>query len=283
VLTEPSPRDSMAAIGLAAAVLAETEPDLIVGSFAADHVIGDEAAFRATIRQAVATAREGFLVTVGITATGPSTAFGYIESGAALDISGALDACRVAGFTEKPDAQTAAEYLATGRYRWNAGMFVARVDVLLGHLAEQKPALHDGLREIARVWDTPGRQDALDRIWPGLERISIDHAIAEPVAAAGGVATVPGEFPWNDVGDFAALAAELPEGQVLGDAASVRMLESPGGIVVAGTGRLIATVGLPDVVVVDTPDALLVTTKDRAQQVKDVVDLLRADDRTDLL
>jgi mannose-1-phosphate guanylyltransferase len=103
------------------------------------------------------------------------------------------------GFTEKPDAQTAAEYLATGEYRWNAGMFIVKAQVLLDHLATQLPALADGVRELARVWDTPERDAALARVWPGLTKIAIDHAIAEPVAAAGGVAVVPGEFGWDDI------------------------------------------------------------------------------------
>lgn len=277
VLAEPSPRDSMAAIGLAAAVLTERHGDVVVGSFAADQVIAAGPAFADAVRQGVVAARAGYLVTVGITATGPSTAFGYVRSGPSLGLADAPDARLAAGFTEKPDEQTAAEYLATGEYRWNAGMFLVRTRVLLDRLAELHPDLHDGLRRIARAWDGPGRDEVLAQVWPTLERIAIDHALAEPVAAAGGVAVVPGDFAWDDVGDFATLAARLPAAdshgtRVLGDPAHVLTIDADGALVVPATGRLVTVLGLPDVVVVDTPDALLVTTRDQAQRLRAVVD-----------
>lgn len=285
VLAEPSPRDSMAAIGLAAAVLSEREGDVVLGSFAADHVIAGEG-FAEAVRQGVEAAREGDVVTVGIRATGPSTAFGYVRAGAPLGLAGAPSAHRCAGFTEKPDARTAAEYLATGEYRWNAGMFLVRTEVLLGHLARLQPTLHDGLREIAAAWDGPHRGEVLERVWPGLTRIAIDHAIAEPVAAAGGVAVVPGDFSWDDIGDFDALARLLtPDGEgvrVLGSREAVQAEDADGALAVVG-GRTIALLGVPEVVVVDTPDALLVTTRARAQEVKSVVDRLRARGADDLL
>ncbi|UJP41244.1 mannose-1-phosphate guanylyltransferase [Cellulomonas palmilytica] len=283
LLVEPSPRDSMAAIGLAAAVLLERHgEDVVIGSFAADHVIDGTQAFERTVREAVAAAREGFVVTIGITATGPSTAFGYIRSADDLGVADAPSARHVAGFTEKPDAQTAAEYLATGDYRWNAGMFVVKAAVLLDHLAQQIPALAAGLREIGAAWDTAERDAVLERVWPGLTKIAIDHAIAEPVAAAGGVAVVPGDFGWDDVGDFASLAELLPSA-TLGDDAAVLRVGSDDAFVVPAAGRTVAVVGLADAVVVDTPDALLVTTRAHAQQVKSAVDGWRAAGREDLL
>lgn len=140
ILAEPSPRDSMAAIGLAAAVIARRHgPDAVVGSFAADQVIADEAAFAGAVRQAAALAEDGWVVTIGIEATHPSTAFGYIHAGEPTSVPGAPEGRVVLGFTEKPDAATAAAYLATGEYRWNAGMFVVRAGVLLDHLAAQRP------------------------------------------------------------------------------------------------------------------------------------------------
>lgn len=288
VLAEPSPRDSMAAIGLAAAVLTERHGDVVIGSFAADHVISGRRAFESAVREAVAAARAGYLATIGIAASRPSVAFGYIRSDGGLGVDGAPSAQHVRGFTEKPDAATAREYLASGEYRWNAGMFIVRASVLLGHLAEQRPALHDGLLAIAKAWDTEDRERALAEIWPGLEKIAIDHAVAEPVAAAGGVAVVPGTFGWDDVGDFNSLAALLPSdddkgSKVLGDAGDVLRVDSAGSVVVPASGRLVSVLGLDDVVVVDTPDALLVTTRARAQQVKQIVDGIRARDLDDLL
>lgn len=284
LLAEPSPRDSMAAIGLAAAVLVRRDPEVVIGSFAADHVIGDVDAFHATVRQAVAVARDGWVCTVGIEPTSPATGFGYVRSGAAIEVDGAPDAQAVAEFVEKPDHATATRYLDEGGYRWNAGMFVVRAATLLEHLHRQLPALHDGLVEIAAALDA-GDDAVLDRVWPGLTKIAIDHAIAEPVAATGGVATVPGGFGWDDVGDWASLTALLPEAvsgpRILGDGPVVEV--GSGGLVVPASGRVVTVVGLDDVVVVDTPDALLVTTTGHAQRVKEVVERLRSEGRDDLL
>jgi mannose-1-phosphate guanylyltransferase len=287
LLAEPSPRDSMAAIGLAAAVIEARHPGAVVGSFAADHVIRDVPAFHAALAEAVAVARGGDVVTIGITPTNASTAFGYIRPGEALGIAGAPSARRVDRFVEKPDAATAAAYVEQG-YRWNAGMFLARADVLLGRLAEYREALHAGLVEIAAAWDTPRRCEVLARIWPSLERIAIDYAVAEPAAAAGRVAVVPADPGWDDIGDFDALSLlppghpENPGMKVLGDPAQV-LAPDGDGVVVAGGGRLIAVLGLEDVVVVDTPDAVLVTTRSRAQDVKSLVARLQAQERRDLL
>ena len=310
LLAEPSPRDSMAAIGLAAAVIAHRHGrDAVVGSFAADHTVADRVAFADAVRQAARLAEQGWVVTIGIEATGPSTAFGYIHAGDPTDVPGAPDGRRVLGFTEKPDANTAAAYLATGDYRWNAGMFVVRAGVLLDHLAELRPQLAQGIEAIAAVWDAPEREEVLAERWPALEKIAIDHAIAEPVAAAGGVATVPVSMGWNDVGGFDALTDLVPprtqgpatgagvlddvDGSTgtgtAGDAApanpraEIRALDSDGALIASTSGRTVVLLGVPGVVVVDTPDALLVTTPEHAQDVKGVVDALKAAGREDLL
>ncbi|MBD5787047.1 mannose-1-phosphate guanylyltransferase [Cellulosimicrobium terreum] len=288
VLAEPAPRDSMAAIGLAAAVLERRHGDVVVGSFAADQVIAGQDAFESSVREAVAAARAGYVATIGIAASRPSTAFGYVHSGASLGVEGAPTALHVRGFTEKPDAATAQRYLASGEYRWNAGMFIVRASVLLGHLADQRPELHAGLREVAAAWDTPDRDRVLAQTWPALEKIAIDHAVAEPVAAAGGVAVVPGTFGWDDVGDFNSLAALLPSvdgagSKVLGDTGRVVRRDSAGSVVVPAGDRVVTILGLDDVVVVDTPDALLVTTRARAQQVKTMVDVVREAGMDELL
>jgi mannose-1-phosphate guanylyltransferase len=278
VLAEPSPRDSMAAIGLAAALLERRDPDAVMGSFAADHVISDVEDFGASVRVAVEAARAGWLVTLGIEPTSPSSAFGYIHLGE--DLPGVAGARRVRAFVEKPTVAVAEEYLATGAYRWNAGMFVVRPGVLLDLLADSHPEFAAALRAIAA--DPTTLEDA----WPTLPRIALDHAVAEPAAEAGRVAVVPASFGWEDVGDFDALAG-LVDGAgtgtaVLGDSALVRAVDASG-LVVPRSGRLVAVVGLEDVVVVDTPDALLVTTRARAQEVKQVVAGLRDAGRSDLL
>ncbi|MCL2466783.1 MAG: sugar phosphate nucleotidyltransferase [Micrococcales bacterium] len=295
VLAEPSPRDSMAAIGLAAAVLAQRHgPETVLGSFAADHVVDNQDIFERTVAEAVAAAHAGYVVTVGIKAAGPSTAFGYIAEGDQLGVAGAPTARHVTTFTEKPDADTAWTYLATGRYCWNAGMFVVAAGVLLDHLHTQLPTLHDGLRQLAAAWDTPQRDAVLDAVWPTLTRIAIDHAIAEPVAANGGVAVIPGLFGWDDVGDFDSLAALLgagdpdgpggdpPRSATLGDDDLVLRIDADDAFVVT-TGRAVTVVGLDEAVIVDTPDALLVTTRAHAQKVKTAVDAWRARGATSLL
>ncbi len=287
LLAEPSPRDSAAAICLAAAVVHRRNPEAVVGSFAADHVVRDLPAFSAAVREAVAVARAGWIVTIGIEPDSPSTGFGYVRTGAALDVAGAPSARAVERFVEKPDTATATSYLAEGGYKWNAGMFVARASVLLEELRQHRPALHEGLERIAAAWDTDARADVLDQVWPTLEKVAIDYAVAEPAADAGRVAVVPAEFGWDDVGDFAALGTILAQAgdgagpTVLGDGDLV-VARDAGGFVIPAGGRMVAVVGLRDVVVVDTPDALLVTTREHAQQVKQVVDHLKSTGRPDL-
>jgi mannose-1-phosphate guanylyltransferase len=277
ILAEPSARDSMAAIGLAAALLEVRDPDAVMGSFAADHVIPDAEAFAAAVTTAVAVAREDWLVTLGIEPTFPSSAFGYIRSGDPLaDHPGAQ---RVAAFVEKPSVEVATGYLAEGGYRWNAGMFVVRPTVLLDLLEEFHPGFATALRGIA------ADPDSLDEVWPTLPKIALDHAVAEPAAEAGRVATVPAAFGWDDVGDFDSLATLLTQDggaglTVLGEAGAVRGIDASG-LVVTG-GRTVAVIGLDDVVVVDTPDALLVTSRARAQDVKAVVAALKDAGRADL-
>lgn len=268
VLAEPSPRDSMAAIALAAAVVEQRFGPRVIGSFAADHVIGDPVAFRDAVRTAVGAADAGYVVTIGIEPTEASTAFGYIEVGTELSEG----VSRVTAFTEKPDASTAREMLRRGGYAWNAGMFVVRTDVLLGHLATLQPTLADGVRRIAAAWDTAERHAVLGEAWPALTKIAIDHAIAEPVAAQGGVAVVPASFGWFDVGDFASLA-ELLEADADGVTrvsceAEVRAIQASG-LLAIGATKPVTVVGLDDLVVVETPDALLITSRAKAQAVKE--------------
>lgn len=276
VLAEPSPKESMAAIGLAAAVLLKRDPEAVLGSFAADHIISGRDAFESAVTEAVATAKAGYLVTIGIAPSHPSTGFGYIKLGEALKVADAPNARRVTEFKEKPDARTASAYLATGNYRWNGGMFVVQAKTLLKLLKSSVPELHDGLMRIAESWDVGGQRDkVLNEIWPTLPKIAIDHAVAEPAAKAGRVAVVPATFGWDDVGDFSSLAdlipAEKGEARVLGDQSLVVTESQAGGLIVPAAGRTIACLGVDDVVVVDTPDALLITTRARSQDVKKIV------------
>ena len=270
----------MPAIGLAAALLERRDPDAVLGSFAADHVVTDTAAFDRAVHEAVVLARGGELVTIGIEPTYAATGFGYICIGDPLGVPGAPNGRRVEQFVEKPDAATAQTYLDSGRYRWNAGMFVVGATTLLELLAVGHPEMVDHLRAIA------AEPDRMADLWPSLTKIAIDHALAEPAAAAGRVAVVPADLGWDDIGDYASLtgliadAEGLPGVKVIGDPADVVSIDSTG--IVATSGRLVALVGVDDVVVVDTPDALLVTTRARAQEVKKVVEALPTRGRPDL-
>ena len=311
IFAEPAPRDSTAAIALATAVLARRHGnDIVVGSFAADHVIRGKVAFVDAVRQAVATARAGYVTTIGLAASRPSTAFGYIHEGESLAarVPDAPDAVLVERFVEKPNAATAQAYLNTGEYRWNAGMFVMRADVLLDHLHRVKPQLARAIdaiadavieddRDLARaqaeahergenVRETVNpddfhahRDEAMRKYWQGIEKIAFDYAVAEPLSVEGGVAMIPGDFGWDDIGDFNSVAALLPSVdernlKILGNTEQVVTLDSAGDIVVPNSERTVALLGVNDMDVVDTPDALLITPRARSQEVKSMVKTL---------
>jgi mannose-1-phosphate guanylyltransferase len=288
VVLESEPKDSSAAIGLAAAILRRREPDVIIGSFAADHVIADVRGFRRAVTQAVAAAETGRIALVGITPTEPAIGFGYIRCGEPVPIDGARDAREVLTFVEKPDRATAQRYLDDGSYLWNASMFISRADVLLEQMRQEHPALVDGLEELAAAWDDPAaRGPAVDRIWPALEKIAIDYSVAEPAARAGRLVVIPGDFDWDDVGDFASIAKLRSGGRkndlaIIGEDATV-LSDRASGIVVSQSKRIISLIGVRDIVVVDTPDALLVTTSEHAQRVKSVVDALKLSGRNEVL
>lgn len=246
-----------------------------MGSFAADHLVRDTARFGEVVTQAAAGASQGLLMTVGITPTGPETGYGYLRCGSTVD--GPVR--QVSAFVEKPALTAAESYVESGDYLWNASIFVWRVDVFLAELARQQPALSDGVDRIAAAWGTPEREAVLGEVWPTLPKISVDYAVMEGAAAEGLVGTVPGDFGWHDVGDFDTLGEVLPadpDGNVVVlDKPGVLLRDSSGAVVVPGSGRLVALLGVRDLIVVDTPDAVLVCPRDRAQDVKKLVDDLK--------
>jgi mannose-1-phosphate guanylyltransferase len=276
ILVEPAPRDSLAAIALAAAVIARRDPAAVVAVYSADHLIGRQERFEELIRLAAEAAATGALVTVGIRPARPETGFGYLRL--AEEISPGVH--RIAEFREKPSAEVAAAYLASGEYLWNAGMFVFQAQAFLAELERQRPQMRAGIAAIVESWDAPDHETVFGAVWDDLERISVDYGVMEGAAAAGKVVTVPADFPWSDIGDFHSLGESLDgdaDGNVvLTDAAVATLRGVEDSVVVSTTGRVVAVVGLRDVVVVDTEDALLVCPRDRAHEVKQVVDGLRA-------
>jgi len=288
VLLESEPRESTAAIGLAAAILQHREPGVVIGSFAADHVIRDARGFRRAVEEAVAIARTDRVATIGITPTEPAVGFGYIHADGPLAIPGAPRAVAALAFEEKPDLATAKRYLAGGEHLWNAGMFIAKASVVLDWIRAYDAGFAEDLQALAAAWDDPStRGPAVDAIWPRLPKIAFDYVVAEPAAAAGALAVVPGDFDWDDVGDFASIARLHAGGRgsdlaILGDNPTV-LADKSTGVVVANGKRVVSLVGVRDIVVIDTPDALLVTTTEHAQRVKAVVDALRISGRDDVL
>jgi mannose-1-phosphate guanylyltransferase len=283
ILVEPVPRDSCAAIGLAAAVIAKKDPQALMGSFAADHLIQQADVFVATLRRAARGAAQGLLMTVGMAPTRPETGFGYVHYG---ELVGPGPIRKVLRFKEKPQLALAKEFVASGDHLWNASMFVWRVDIFLRELQQYCPEVHAGLIEIAGAWATPDRERVMGEVWPGLPKIAIEYALLEPAAADGKVGTVPGSFGWSDVGDFGNLA-DLIDGDAMGNVVvgvgEGNLAEKPGVllqdahrcIVVPQSDRLLCVLGASDLVVVDTADVVLVCARDRVQDVKHLVESLR--------
>jgi mannose-1-phosphate guanylyltransferase/mannose-6-phosphate isomerase len=270
VFDEPVGRNTGPAISVAAHRLLAEDPDALMVVLPADHVITKPEAFLHTLEVAIRTAGERFLVTIGVVPTRPETGYGYIQRGPALPGDRAY---RVERFVEKPDRATAERYVADGTYWWNAGMFVWRADVIVEELRRHAPGVADAGAAIAGAMARGADDAQLLALYEAVESVSIDYAVMERSARA---AVVPAEFGWSDVGSWAALDEVAPK-DARGNVISGRVVDvdSRRSIVYA-QDRLIATIGLNDLVVVDTPDATLVCAKDRAQDVRKVVDALEA-------
>ena len=266
VIVEPTGRNTAAAIGLAARLIALEDPDATMVSLAADHHVERPEAFRETLARAIDLAGRGdSLVTIGIEPTSPETGFGYIERGEALGER----AWRVARFREKPDLATAESFVSSGRFYWNSSMFAWRVSVITGAIARHLPETAHRLAEIVSAW---GDQRVFERAYAALDDVSIDHGVLEK---APDVAVVAGDFGWDDIGSWSAIARHWPcdeHGNVT--RGRVLALDSRGNLVVTEK-RLAALVGVEDLIVVETADAILVCRADRAQDVKRVIDELR--------
>jgi mannose-1-phosphate guanylyltransferase len=274
IVGEPEGRNTAPCIALAAAIVAREDPEGVLLVAPADHWIGDEEEFRRAARVACRVAGERrALVTFGVAPTSPETGYGYIEAGEG--VTGEVS--RVARFTEKPDRATAEEFLAGGRHFWNSGIFAWRADVFLEELAARHPQMVERAKRIAGSAD---RASALRELYPGMTSISVDYALLE---SSPNVYMLAARFPWSDVGSWDALAKVLDAdgaGNALeGDALAI----DSSGCLVRATSRFAAVVGVSDLLVIDTPDALLVCPKDRAQDVKKVVEALEKGRRAELL
>ncbi len=281
LVIEPCARNTAPCIGLAAALLARRDPDAVMAVLPADHHIGDPARFRTLMAAAGARARAGEIVTLGIRPTRPETGYGYIHYDRAdtVDVDG-VEVCRVERFVEKPPRDVAEKYLASGRYLWNSGMFFFTARRILEDIGRFLPAMRAHLDVIAAAVGTDAYAETLAREFAAMESVSIDYGVMEHAER---VRVVPAAFGWNDVGHWAALAdfaeADDAGNVVRGPALTIDSRDS----IVHSDGPTVALVGCEDLVVVVTGDAVLVCPRDRAQDVRRVVDKLKARGREDLL
>lgn len=276
IIAEPCGRNTAPAIGLAAFLLLRHDPDAVLGLFPSDHVIADPAQYRATLSRGIEIAAAGDnIVVLGIRPTRPETGYGYIESGAP-DHDGAL---RVRRFTEKPELAKARQFLQAGNYFWNSGIFLWRADTLANALREHLPNTAPLLEKIAAAYGTRKFADTFRKLYPRCENISIDYALLEPRSAKGEAQSrifcLPSDFGWNDLGSWAALhehqAAKVKPGDRNLVSASGSFALNAKNNFVHAPGKFVALIGVSDLVIVETQDALLVTTLDQSQDVGKVV------------
>ena len=281
VIGEPVGRDTAACVGLAATLLLGDDPDAVCLVLPADHVISDEDAFRAAMLAGVRQVEhDGGLLTFGLRPRAPETGFGYLRLGEPERTVDGFTIHHLDRFVEKPDEETARAYLADGGYLWNSGMFAWKAGDLLDEIQRQLPLLAEGLNRIAEAPRGPQRDSVLAEVYPHLPRISIDYGIMEGAVRRW---TIPVDFPWSDVGSWPALRDVL-EADDQGNVTRGRVitLDTENSVVV-GEGPVVAVAGVRDLVVIATPDAVLVVPADQAQQVKTVVEALEEHGWTDVI
>ena len=279
ILAEPVARNTAPAIGLAAFILMNSDPDAVIGLFPSDHVIGDEKRYRDVLKRGIEIAAAGEnIVVLGIRPTRAETGYGYIEAGASFE----SDSLRVRRFTEKPDATRAAEFVKAGNYFWNSGMFLWSARTLAHALHEHLPKTAALLQQIAAAFGTRKFSATFARIYPKCENISIDYAVLEPRSSKGeqnsNIICLPADFGWNDLGSWTALhehhvAKQRPIDDNLIAGQGSFTLNAQGNYIHA-PGKFVAALGVNNLVVVETEDALLITTRDQAQDVGKVVKYL---------
>lgn len=295
LLLEPEARNTAPACALVAFLLEKQAPTTILGVFPSDHTIGDTERFRLVLEAGAQLAASGpKMVVLGVPPTRPETGYGYIELGAASVPVRVGQECisvrRVRRFTEKPDSQRARAFVRSGNYAWNSGIFLWSAGTLAAAVREHKPEMAHLLEQIAAAWQTPDFERIFAALYPQCESISIDYAVLEPRSAKGETQSqlycLPADFAWNDLGSWAALYEHIAE---VDEPGSVNVIEAPHGVEITSTGcyvyaphKAVALVGVKDLVVVETDDAILITTRDGSQNVGKVVTELRRAGREDL-
>ncbi len=293
LLREPCARNTAPACALAAMIVERTAPGAVLGIFPSDHVVSDQARFTEVIRAGVQIASAGDnIVVLGAPPTRPETGYGYIRMGAtAQQFAGTVESRRVERFTEKPQIDRAIEFLADGNYSWNAGIFLWSAQTLANAIRSYRPAMAGPLERIAAAFGTQHFDTVFAEEYPKVENISIDYAVLEPRSARGADSNIfclPADFGWNDLGSWAALHEHsMAQGQSLGhgnvmDAGLPLHLDAFGNYAYA-PGKVVALLGVSDLVVVQTDDALLVTTRAHSQEVGRIVSELTKLSRTEFV
>ncbi len=281
VVAEPVGRDTAAAVCLAAIVVERISPGATMLLLPADHVIEPAAAFQQALAAGIAHAREGALVTYGITPRTPATGYGYIHLGDDLPAHDGVAVNRVQRFVEKPDAATAQRYLDDGAFRWNSGIFTWRSDVVLAELEQHCPWLTEALAPVGAAWGTPDFAAVLERVYGPLRRISIDYALMEKAKT---IHAVTGDFAWDDLGSWDALYDHLPkDAQGVVAQGQTLTIDCRDSLLTSHSGQTIVGIGLDGLTVVATRDAILIVPKGRSQDVKKAVEALKEHGRNDLL
>jgi mannose-1-phosphate guanylyltransferase len=275
-ILEPQPRGTASAIGLTAIALRHLNPQASMAVLTADHFIGDEELFRQVLIAGHAAAKDNYLVTLGIQPTFPSTGYGYIQQGEKIGDYGQQEVFQALRFIEKPQSAKAEEMISGGDHAWNSGMFIWKVENILAEIERQMPKLFTALSEIAGAWGTPQQKAALDRVWPKLVSETVDYGIMEHAER---LAVIPvAELGWNDVGSWNSLFAVLPsdkDGNIVNIEKHINVGTKNTLIHADGRERLLVTIGVEDLVIVDTDDVLLICSKDKAEEVRQVVEQLR--------
>ncbi len=272
-IVEPYGKDSGPAAALGLTVIHKRDPEATVAILTADHHIKHKDKFRDVLAAAYEVAQQGYIVTLGISPSYPATGFGYIRQGDTLGEANGFTTYVSCGFTEKPNAVTATAFLASGEYSWNSGMFIWTARQALAEFARQQPAMHASLMKLQPAVDTPDFEDRLEDTWNEITKISLDYAVME---GAEKMAVIPVDIGWNDVGSWASLY-EVLKLDKFGNGFKGRQpervsLDTHNTLVYSD--KLTVTIGVNDIIVIETPDALLICHKDRAQDVKEVVNHL---------
>jgi len=272
IIIEPFGRDTAAAIGLAALVLGRKNPREVMIVLPADHYIGNVSHFQAVLRSAAAAAGRGDkIVTLGITPHSPETGYGYIHRGELMDTFAGIPTYRAARFLEKPDYARALEFLASGDYLWNSGMFVWRIDLIRAMIEKHIPALAGGLKEIESSLETDRCQKTVQKVYSGLTKVSVDYGIME---RAGNVLVIPCDFGWDDIGSWTALERYVEKNEHGNVLHGEGVLLDTANTYIVSNDKTVALLGIKDLIIVNDYDSLLICHKSRAQEIKKVVQAL---------